>query len=95
MKKSWVLVSEVVDGGVWCHGIYDKYETALGTAIEMIWETHESYLGEGDFFNYTEAEPLDGDGGYYILVQYKKPNWEKLSEEYYFILHIENEGERE
>ena len=86
MGMKWVLVSEYETGGVWCHGIFDNYETALGTAIEMIWETHEGYLNDGDFFNYTEAEKLEGDGGYFILVQYKKVGWEELTEEYYFIL---------
>lgn len=87
--NKWVLVSEIENCGIWCHGIFDNYVTALGTAIEMIWELKESYQEEGDFFGYTEAEPTEGEGGFVILVQYKTARAEKLTEEYYYLLKVE------
>jgi hypothetical protein len=92
--NKWVLVSEMDNCGIWCHGVFDKYVTALGTAMEMIWELHEGYLDDGDFFGYTEAEPTEGESGYVITVQYKKASWEKLNEEYYYILSVD-EGKDE
>ena len=77
----WVLVSEIENGGIWCHGIYDKYETALGMAVEMIWESKESC--PEDYFGFSEAEPTEGDGGYVITVKHENYM------EYYFILKAE------
>ena len=91
MSRKWVLVSEIEEGGVWCHGIFDDFTTALGTAIEMIWDTQQSYKGEGDYTSFTEADPLEGDGGYFITVEYKSANMDKPWKEYYYFLTVDQE----
>lgn len=92
MKRQFVVVSQN-DDGMWCHGIFDDYYTALGHVMEMIWEFKESYKGEGDSFEFTEAYYMEGDGGYCVHVKFKHSGWEKECEEFYYILFNDEENE--
>ena len=90
-KQKYVVVNEHDGGGVFCFGVYDDYDKALGVVMRNIWDFKESYKDDGDTFEISAPYPLEGDGGYGIAVTYKAKSWEKPYKDYYFILYTEDE----
>lgn len=90
-KRRFVVVEDHDGGGMFCLGIFDDYRTALGTAIDAVWEFKQSYLKEGDTFRYTEMENMEGDGGEVMEVTFKSHCWEKELKHYYYILFDEED----
>lgn len=90
-KRRFVVVEDHDGGGMFCLGIFDDYRTALGTAIDAVWEFKQNYLKEGDTFRYTEMENMEGDGGEVMEVTFKSHCWEKELKHYYYILFDEED----
>ena len=76
---------------MFCLGIFDDYSTALGTAIDAVWEFKQNYLHDGDSFHYTEMEDMEGEGGEFMKVTFKAACWEKEHKMYEYILYAEDE----
>ena len=87
MTKYVVISKSGDDWNAWCHGVFDDGRTAIGCAMQHIWEFKESYKSEGDSFEYTEPEYMDGNGGYCITVKFKSHFWDEGCEELWYILH--------
>lgn len=90
-KRRFVVVEDHDGGWMFCLGIFDDYRTALGTAIDAVWEFKQNYLKEGDTFRYTEMENMEGDGGEVMEVTFKSYCWEKEHKHYYYILFDEED----
>ena len=93
-RARYVVISKSCDDwNAWCFGIFDDERTAIGCAMQHIWEFEENYKQEGDSFEYTSAEYMDGDGGYCITVKFKSHHWDHGCEEIWYILECnESEG---
>lgn len=90
-KRRFVVVEDHDGDGMFCLGIFDDYRTALGTAIDSVWEFKQNYLHDGDSFHYTEMENMEGDGGEFMEVTFKSHCWEKELKHYYYILFDEED----
>ena len=90
-KRRFVVVEDHDGDGMFCLGIFDDYMTALGTAIDAVWEFKQNYLDDGDSFHYTEMENMEGEGGEFMKVTFKAACWEKEHKMYEYILYAEDE----
>lgn len=92
-KRRFVVVESPDRCGVFCHGIFDDYRTAIGEAMESVWELEECYQDKGDYFSYTRFEGMDGEGGFVMEVKYKKACWDEVCTDYYYILFDDGDDE--
>ena len=89
--RKFVLIEEA-NAGMFCLGIFKDYRTAVGEAMESVWEFKESYQDEGDIFEYSEFEGMEGDEGVMMTVKFKAACWEKELEHHYYIMRAEEEA---
>lgn len=90
MTKYVVISKTGDDWNAWCHGIFDNEYAAIGCVYSNIWEFKESYKEEdGDTFEYTEPQYMDGDGGYCITIKFQSHYWNHPCEECWYILTCE------
>ncbi len=89
-NEKYVVVNEHDGGGVFCYGIYDDYDVAIGVAMRNILDFKQSYTDEGDVFDLTEPYRMEGDGGDAITVTYKAAGWENAKKDYYYVLFTED-----
>lgn len=54
--------------------------------MNSIWDLKDSYRKEGDIFEYTEPEMMEGECGEVIMVRFKANSWDKECKHYYYIL---------
>jgi len=89
-KQKYVVVNEHDGGGVFCYGIYNDYDTALGVIMKSIRDFMQSYTDDGDEFRYTLPYRMEGDGGDAIAVTYKAAGWGNAKKDYYYVLFTED-----
>lgn len=87
MCNRLVVITQHDGGGLFCLGIVDDYDKALGIAMNNIFDFKRSYEDEGDIFSFSSPYDLDGDGGQAIPVTYKHSGWDKEYTDYYYILY--------
>lgn len=92
MSKRFVAIEDHVDGGMFCLGIFKDYRTAVGEIMESIWDFKDSYKNEGDVFEYSEPETMEGECGEVMTVRYKHSSWKEECKHYYYILFSEEES---
>lgn len=90
-NRKYVVVVDMDDGDLITDGIYEDHQTALGYAMEHIFEMQESYDADGDMFEI--QKPDYRDNGEYIKIRFQKPTWNKPCEEIYMILYCEERAE--
>lgn len=97
MAKQWVLIWHCEDDGeTFCEGMFDNYYTAVGKAMDKIWEFSESYEEDGDEFEISKPRVSGVDGeSERIRIRFKSANWEKECYESWYILPIDGEREGE
>ena len=97
MAKQWVLIWHCEDDGeTFCEGIFDNYYTAVGKAMDRIWEFSESYEKDGDEFEISQPSVSDVDGeSERIRIRFKSVNWAEECYESWYILPFEKEAEGE
>ena len=95
MKRRFVNVYDSGNMTMFCTGIYDDFEKALGATMWDIFDFQESYKDEGDFFEIGGLEELDGDGGLYITVTFKASSWKESDSHNYYILFQDDEEEED
>ena len=88
--SKWVLVSEIENGGLWCEGLFDNYETALGKAMSEIFDERQ-HIVNGEYFEFSNPEELEGDGGYVISVLHQAKPDLPIWKEHYYLLIVEEE----
>ena len=71
---------------MFCLGIFKDYRTAVGAIMDNIWDLKDSYRGEGDVFEYSEPEMMEGECGEVITVRFKGSSWKEEFKHYYYIL---------
>ena len=82
----YIRVDKHGSGGVFYMGEFDSLGDAVVDAMRDIYELWGSYQKEGSEFTVTPLFPMEGDGGYCIVVKYKHPSWtEAEKDEYYFL----------
>lgn len=86
MSKRFVAIEDHADGGMLCLGIFKDYRTAVGEIMESIWDFKDNYKNEGDIFEYTEPEIMEGEGGEIMTVRFKRSSWKEERKQYYYIL---------
>ncbi len=93
--KKWVVIEQSGDNGIrdgiFCTGIFNDVETAIGHAMNSIWDFQDSYKGEGDSFEISSPQDTEGDGGFAIFAKYKAASWEHECVSYWYILDISDE----
>ena len=90
-NRKYVYVEELDGGAMFCGGIFDTLEEALGRAMIDIWDFKNNYKDEGDIFEISDLYEMDGEGGKAICVEYKAACWEKSCKSYYFFLYYDTE----
>ena len=88
MNKKWVTIVDD-DEAVFCLGVFDTKEEAIGRAHLKIAKFACEYTNEGDTFS-TGTLRADGYGGYYILIEFKDAEWEKSHQGLYRILPVDD-----
>ena len=91
MARKFVNVYDSGNMTMFCTGIYDDFEKALGATMWDIFDFQESYKDEGDFFEIGGLEELDGDGGLYITVTFRASSWKETDCHHYYILFQDDE----
>lgn len=89
--KRFVLILDT-DGAMLCLGIFTDYRTAIGEAMNSVWDLKDSYRDDGDIFEFDEFETLECGGGAVMTVKFKAACWEKALYRYYYILYAEEPG---
>lgn len=91
MTRKFVNVYDAGNMTMICTGIYDDFDKALGATMWDIFEFQDNYKDDGDFFKIGYLEELDGDGGLYITVTFKKAAWKENDVHHYYILFKDEE----
>lgn len=91
MARKFVNVFDDGDGAMFCTGIYDDFEKALGATMLDIYDFKDSYRKEGDLFAIGDLEDVEGEGGVFITVKFKATTWNEGHEHYYYILFVDGE----
>lgn len=91
MTRRFVNVEDHGDGAMFCTGIYNDFEKALGASMFDIYDFKNNYRKDGDFFEIGDLEELDGDGGLYIMVTFRSAAWNENLVHYYYILFQDDE----
>lgn len=91
--RQWVLVEEIENGGLWCTGIFDSYESALGKAMSTIFE--DKRHSNDEYFEYSLPEEIEGDGGYMITVMHQFKPDVLIWKEHYYILSVDEEQDND
>lgn len=91
MARKFVNVYEAGNMTMFCTGIYDDFEKALGATMWDIFDFKESYKDEGDFFEIGDLEELEGDGGLCITVTFRSSVWKVNHIHRYYILFQDEE----
>lgn len=94
MARKFVNVYDSGNMTIFCTGIYDDFEKALGATMWDIFDFKDSYKGEHDFFEIGDLEELDGDGGLYITVTFRSAAWNENCVHHYYILFEDEEEKR-
>ena len=87
--RKWVLVVEIENGGLWCYGIFDSYESALGKAMSEIFE--DKRHSNEKYFEYSLPEEIEGDGGFVISVMHQFDSDKSIWKEHYYLLVVDEE----
>lgn len=85
--EKWVLVAEIEKGGIWCEGIFDSYESALGKAMAEIFE--DKRQSKDEYFEYSSPEIIEGDGGFVITVMHQFDSTQFIWKEHYYLLSVD------
>lgn len=88
--RRFVAINQTEDGAMFYLGIFDDYRTAVGEIMSRVWELKDSYRDEGDIFEYSELEEMEGEGGEVMTVEFRDANWDKPTMEYYHILYADD-----
>ena len=94
LARKFVNVYDTGNMTMFCTGIYDDFDKALGATMWDIFDFKDNYRDEGDFFEIGDLEEIgDGDGGVYITVTFRSSAWEENCVHHYYILFQDEEEE--
>ena len=93
MTRKFVNVIDHGSMAVFCTGVYNDFEKALGATMFDIYDFKDNYRKEGDFFDISDLEELDCDGGVYIITRFKAETWNEPDERIYYILFLDEADE--
>lgn len=84
----FVIIVMTHEGDVFCEGIFNGYEEALGSVMHEILNYQSDWLSEeGNSFNIDSITPCDDDGwGCVFTLSLKKADWPKSIKEKYMVV---------
>lgn len=91
MTKYTLVENQKYD--LFCMGVFDNLEEAVGKAYLDIADFSSSYEDEGDEFHIKPVVYASNDSGYIIEITFKSKNWDKPCKHWYHILTYETEDE--
>lgn len=86
-RTSFVVAEELEDAGLFCLGIYDDYDRALGVVMRHVFEDKEGCSHDGETFEYTEPYVMEGEGGEAVTTTHNSPYFSKPVKNHYYILY--------
>ena len=89
--NQFVLIEEHGGDGIFCIGVFDDVEKAIGHAMNAIWDFQNSYKDEGDKFEISAPYDLEGDAGFGIDVTFKYSKWDHECTHHWYILDYTKE----
>ena len=95
MARKFVNVVEHGNMAIFCTGIYNDFEKALGATMFDIYDFKDNYRKDGDFFDIGDLEELEGDGGLFIIVRFKVETWNEPAEHIHYILFQDEAGKED
>ena len=95
MARKFVNVVDHGNMAVFCTGIYNDFEKALGASMFDIYDFKDNYRNDGDFFEIGDLEELDCDGGVFIRIRFKAGVWKEPEENIYYILFQDEAGKED
>lgn len=92
---SYVVVKhDESDDTIFCLGVFEKYNAALGEVMNNIFIIHRDFHLEGDEFEWNEPDELEGNRGIYITLNYKASYQSNVKTINYYILDPLNEEKK-
>ncbi len=84
--RQYIVINEMEDDVIACK-VCEDYDTAVGYAMNRIWEFEESYKDDGDKFEIGKLENNENSDS--IRFRFKSHYWDHYCEEVYRILYYD------
>ena len=93
-NRRYIVAEQAETGEVWVYDIFDDYRTAVGMIMIEVFGFKKEYQAVNDFFKASDLEKMEGEGGMFIDLEYKRENWPKPHKTTYFILFLDKKEEK-